>query len=621
MKFKDKQFLKKQLQRIVLFFAIILFTNCEPALISSNHLNANRDQTLKINMFDEESANYALSGTAIGGNKLTEIYASFFSCSVSGDVGNGNSIKLSTATIIWNNNCAFKIDSVVYNGVTYAAAGTNPSITMSSSIYTAQVGTGTSLTSPINIPLSSGYQLQLTATNLYISAFSGGTSYSPPSITFVLNLSTMQNSSAGISSTIIPFVGAGDGFSCALVFPGGMSTAGEVYCWGNGGAGRVATGTAIGSNTFTSSVTGYYNYPKKLVMPSGFAGNPVSLAVGNEIACVLDQSGSPWCWGLFGSGSTFSNDILKKDTTASYTSIVAGYKTACGITSAGAVKCWGDLSSITGGGTNVTTATTVSNNYSSVSQIAVGMNFICGLISGNVQCYGNNDYGQLGINSRSSLALGSSKQVVTQGGSATLVAGSGTLQGTPSTLSNVTSITANGKVACATLSGTNNAYCWGNVNGAKDIDNLYTIPYYSHFELLGNGSYNIFCPIAPQPPSNPICSSNSDFVAFASPVRLFDNDYYDSDQNMENSGTPISLSLSSISVGMAAACGINSAQRNTYTCWGINLTNPKAQFKSKDILFYNMYGTNWDNYWALIDWGTASYQYSAAYASPDFATF
>ena len=113
MMFINKQFLKKQLQSIMLFFVLILFTSCEPALISNSGLNADNN-LLKVNMFDEGSSDYVLSGNAVGSGKLTEIYATFTSCSVSGDVGNGNSIKLSTATIIWNNNCAFKINSIDY---------------------------------------------------------------------------------------------------------------------------------------------------------------------------------------------------------------------------------------------------------------------------------------------------------------------------------------------------------------------------------------------------------------------------------------------------------------------------------------------------------------------------
>lgn len=75
------------------------------------------------------------------------------------------------------------------------------------------------------------------------------------------------------------------------------------------------------------------------------------------------------------------------------TDIAIGPSAACLINDAGGVECWGT----TGAGVDYgATATAVTQIPSGATDIQIGANHICAIVSGDVQCWGDNAEGQLG---------------------------------------------------------------------------------------------------------------------------------------------------------------------------------------------------------------------------------
>jgi len=127
-------------------------------------------------------------------------------------------------------------------------------------------------------------------------------------------------------------------------------------------------------------------------------------------SCVLTSGGGVKCWGVnsngqFGDGSTTYSSIPVDVTgLTGVTAIATGYEHTCALTSSGGVKCSGYNASGQLGddtGINRSTPVAVSGLTSGVTAIAAGTWHTCASISGGgvgVQCWGNNQSGQLGDN-------------------------------------------------------------------------------------------------------------------------------------------------------------------------------------------------------------------------------
>jgi len=139
-------------------------------------------------------------------------------------------------------------------------------------------------------------------------------------------------------------------------------------------------------------------------------GVATSLTAGYGHTCVLISAGTVRCWGrnLYGElGNGTSTDSTTPVTVIglsdTVTALAAGDSHTCALTSAGAVQCWGrnnygQLGS--GGTTDFTTAVTVSGLSGPVTALAAGYGHTCALTSsGEVQCWGWNVTGQLGNSS------------------------------------------------------------------------------------------------------------------------------------------------------------------------------------------------------------------------------
>jgi alpha-tubulin suppressor-like RCC1 family protein len=230
-------------------------------------------------------------------------------------------------------------------------------------------------------------------------------------------------------------IAAGGSFSCALL------ESGAVDCWGHNPFGQLGTGTNVDSSV-----------PVRVHDLSGVS----AIAAGGQHACALMQSGGVECWGAnyygeLGNGSTEPDESslpvqvlnLPEAATAVY---VAGAR-SCARMLSGTLECWGandygELGNATLGSSPIPVA--VVGLPADVASIALGADHSCALLStGTVACWGANEVGQLGtgttVNSLHPLTV---RRVM-----------------------GVTALAAGGAHTCATLS-SGSIRCWGsNSNG------------------------------------------------------------------------------------------------------------------------------------------------------------
>jgi alpha-tubulin suppressor-like RCC1 family protein len=197
--------------------------------------------------------------------------------------------------------------------------------------------------------------------------------------------------SAGNSSLSAVAIAAGRSHTCAL------TTAGGVTCWGADNDGQLGDGREVSSDRRTGA-------PIDVVgLTSGVAAIEAAL----DSTCALTTAGRVKCWGVnFNHGpqqcvdgpcSSSPVDVPGLDGVAA---IGVGMGHACAVTTVGALKCWGDNSKgQLGDGSTTTSAMPVDVGGLSggVTAVAAGQGFTCALkTSGEVDCWGDNSYGQLG---------------------------------------------------------------------------------------------------------------------------------------------------------------------------------------------------------------------------------
>lgn len=133
-----------------------------------------------------------------------------------------------------------------------------------------------------------------------------------------------------------------------------------------------------------------------------------SLSAKQDSTCVVSSTGVVKCWGSnregqLGDGSTqaFKNTPVTVANLSGAKQITMGYNHACAITQTGAVSCWGDNNNgQLGDGTQTkrTQATAVVGLSAKATQLALSNNSSCALLeTGNIQCWGSNSNGELGV--------------------------------------------------------------------------------------------------------------------------------------------------------------------------------------------------------------------------------
>jgi alpha-tubulin suppressor-like RCC1 family protein len=182
-------------------------------------------------------------------------------------------------------------------------------------------------------------------------------------------------------------VAAGGQHTCALL------SGGAVQCWGLNGNGQLGTGGTTGSLT--------------PVAVAGLSGPAVAIAAGGAHTCAILAGGGIQCWGANASGqlgdgsaSDSSTPVAVSGLVNAATAIAAGGLHTCALLSGGTVQCWGDnddgqLGSATDLGSF--SPAPLSVGITGATAIAAGYQHTCALLStGAVSCWGDNSEGQLG---------------------------------------------------------------------------------------------------------------------------------------------------------------------------------------------------------------------------------
>ena len=251
----------------------------------------------------------------------------------------------------------------------------------------------------------------------------------------------------GLNGTVIS-LSAGAYHTCAIIQNG------TVQCWGDNNRGQLGRG----------DTSGEYGTPQTV---TGLSGTVTSLEAGWQHTCAIIQNGTVQCWGdnehgQLGRGHVsgvwhggYGSPQNVTGLSGTVTSLSAGSSHTCAIIQNGTVQCWGrnhygelgrgDTSGEYGSPQNVTGLS------GTVTSLSAGDYHTCAIIQGgNVQCWGRNQYGQLGrgdVSGNSHAGYGSPQNVTG-------------LSGT------VTSLSAGDYHTCAIIQG-GNVQCWGSNNNGK----------------------------------------------------------------------------------------------------------------------------------------------------------
>ncbi len=179
--------------------------------------------------------------------------------------------------------------------------------------------------------------------------------------------------------------------TCALL------EGGSAACWGMNVFGDLGSGSAAEDSSTPVAV-------------SNLSG-ATQLASGNEHVCALLAGGTSSCWGndewgqlgdgVSGAENDVSTPVAVTDL-AGATQLAAGLLHTCALLGSGGVVCWGlDVNGQLGHGTsghaNDTSSPVDVLDITRATAISAGAYYACALLDGgSVECWGDNEYGQLG---------------------------------------------------------------------------------------------------------------------------------------------------------------------------------------------------------------------------------
>ena len=327
-------------------------------------------------------------------------------------------------------------------------------------------------------------------------------------------------------------IASGRYHSCAL------SSGGGVKCWGRQYWGLLGNNSLVNSSIL---------YPVNVVgrdtnndsSGDGVLGNIVQISAGDSHTCALNSSGgNVLCWGVGASGrlgnnatvnSSFPVQVVGPDTDSDdsgngvlgdIVQISAGFRHTCALNSSGNVLCWGynnrgqlgdDSKSNRSYPAFVVQSDGSSTPLNGVVQLSAGKFHTCALTSAEtVLCWGDGQYGQ----------LGSSSGGVERDAPLAVLTGQG-----GSSLSGIAQVASGHQNTCAlTLDG--HVKCWGTSGSGALGDNGVVTADYSWFPV----------------------------------------DVVGEDTNDDGSGNGLLSNIVQITLGYRYACALNAQDK--VSCWG-----------------------------------------------------
>lgn len=195
--------------------------------------------------------------------------------------------------------------------------------------------------------------------------------------------------SGGHAFRALASLGSGESFSTC-----GVTTAGDMYCWGLNLQGELGTGAITFSEPAPQLVAGGH----------AFAG-PAAMA--RHVTCALEAAGDILCWGLNDFGQLGRGSVTGPQPTPAavagghtFETVTVGATAACGIDTDRNAWCWGrNLQGELGTGTvgaGLSTPQPVAGSHA-FARVSAGWVFACGVdVNGVASCWGQNQFGQLG---------------------------------------------------------------------------------------------------------------------------------------------------------------------------------------------------------------------------------
>jgi alpha-tubulin suppressor-like RCC1 family protein len=191
------------------------------------------------------------------------------------------------------------------------------------------------------------------------------------------------------------------GETAVMIAAGGSTTCAalsddRLKCWGKGNSGQIGNNAVLLSNgtpVYVSSVPAYFTV--------------AHLEIGNTHSCAISAVGVAWCWGQFTNGrlgTTGLSNAVTPSATASLGStaseVAAGGAHTCALLTTGSVTCFGS-NNMGQLGQLLATASSSSPTLvvlaSTATHVAAGGQFTCALLAtATVHCFGDNASGQLG---------------------------------------------------------------------------------------------------------------------------------------------------------------------------------------------------------------------------------
>ena len=189
--------------------------------------------------------------------------------------------------------------------------------------------------------------------------------------------------------TGVQAIAAGFGHTCALTVDGGAK------CWGANWSDQLGSGAGLARPALAYVI--------------GLERGVQAIAAGGDHSCALMAGGGVKCWGRYpgdGSARTLSSPVQVSGVTSDTQAIAVGADHACALAETGAVKCWGSNQSgqlgnyMTTGGWLMPTKVVYLD--ADVHVVAAGGDHTCALAAGapaagwRAACWGYNPGGQLG---------------------------------------------------------------------------------------------------------------------------------------------------------------------------------------------------------------------------------